>query len=401
MSDPWQFFQLDAGHRTLPELKKAYARLLRENRPDENPAGFQRVHEAYQRALQYLENAAFLDDLYDPSFEDSEEDEEDDAPGSDFDLEDQPPVPTRERPVANLPPVQPSCARELAQLQLTLKTWPKAASLFQNAKKIKQACGQVSQAMAAANLHSTNRLQMWACALGDDLGRIARRLHASILLELFRLGQIPFCKRVTRRWLMQENIQSLNAFTRILAEVKSQTLTDESASLMVSLALEIATADPMTAESLASSAYAHYGHRNRGRIPSNLDNQIWLGKQILLLPKRFRNIWAGWLSHDRPKLDSITNHIFETIYATAELAPKDWRGWSGIRPRMSTDIEEFLDRCLLGRQMGLVFLKFRAKEYRQLAKNSPRLFWTLLLFFACPGGFVVALAYIYVKLTLW
>lgn len=34
-------------------IKRAYAKLLRDNRPDENPEGFQRLHEAYQTALQW------------------------------------------------------------------------------------------------------------------------------------------------------------------------------------------------------------------------------------------------------------------------------------------------------------------------------------------------------------
>ncbi|WFC43491.1 hypothetical protein [Pseudoxanthomonas sp. SE1] len=50
----------DADERTI---KRAYARLLKTTRPDEDPAGFQRLHEAYQEALalqreQVLEVAA-------------------------------------------------------------------------------------------------------------------------------------------------------------------------------------------------------------------------------------------------------------------------------------------------------------------------------------------------------
>ncbi|PZR03084.1 MAG: hypothetical protein DI536_36380, partial [Archangium gephyra] len=40
----------DADERTI---KRAYARLLKLTRPDEDPAGFQRLNEAYQAALSY------------------------------------------------------------------------------------------------------------------------------------------------------------------------------------------------------------------------------------------------------------------------------------------------------------------------------------------------------------
>lgn len=48
----------DADERAI---KRAYARLLRDNRPDEHPEAFQRLHEAYQTALQwqrYRQNTA-------------------------------------------------------------------------------------------------------------------------------------------------------------------------------------------------------------------------------------------------------------------------------------------------------------------------------------------------------
>lgn len=51
----------DAG---AAEIKRAYARLLRSHRPDVDPDGFQRIHEAYQACLQQLQWRAqgLLDD---------------------------------------------------------------------------------------------------------------------------------------------------------------------------------------------------------------------------------------------------------------------------------------------------------------------------------------------------
>ena len=51
----------DAG---AAEIKRAYARLLRTHRPDVDPDGFQRIHEAYQACLQQLQwrEQGLLDD---------------------------------------------------------------------------------------------------------------------------------------------------------------------------------------------------------------------------------------------------------------------------------------------------------------------------------------------------
>ena len=48
--DCWQTLHL-APTTDIRAIKKAYAVLLKQNRPDDNPAGFQQLHTAYQDAL--------------------------------------------------------------------------------------------------------------------------------------------------------------------------------------------------------------------------------------------------------------------------------------------------------------------------------------------------------------
>lgn len=46
----------------IPQLKRAYAKLLRMHRPDEDPVGFQRLHEAYEACLEQMRWRALDDD---------------------------------------------------------------------------------------------------------------------------------------------------------------------------------------------------------------------------------------------------------------------------------------------------------------------------------------------------
>ncbi len=68
----WLGLEADADERAV---KRAYAQRLRVTRPDEDPAGFQQLHEAYQSALAWLK---FRDDFL-PEAE-AETDEDVDAP---------------------------------------------------------------------------------------------------------------------------------------------------------------------------------------------------------------------------------------------------------------------------------------------------------------------------------
>ncbi|MDB6132131.1 MAG: hypothetical protein JWM59_374 [Verrucomicrobiales bacterium] len=52
--DPWKLLELDRSTAGEREIKRAYARLLKQHRPDQDPEGFQRVNAAYQQAMQSL-----------------------------------------------------------------------------------------------------------------------------------------------------------------------------------------------------------------------------------------------------------------------------------------------------------------------------------------------------------
>lgn len=53
----WQILQLEPT-TDIRAIKKAYAVLLKQNKPDENPAGFQQLHAAYRQALDWADEHA-------------------------------------------------------------------------------------------------------------------------------------------------------------------------------------------------------------------------------------------------------------------------------------------------------------------------------------------------------
>ncbi|MCW1883705.1 J domain-containing protein [Luteolibacter flavescens] len=52
---PWTTLGLDPAGATERDVKRAYAKLLKDCRPDQNPEGFRKLHDAYQAALHQLQ----------------------------------------------------------------------------------------------------------------------------------------------------------------------------------------------------------------------------------------------------------------------------------------------------------------------------------------------------------
>jgi uncharacterized membrane protein YgcG len=52
---PWDILQLDRSTATSRDVKRAYARQLKITRPDQDPEGFRKLHDAYQYALAHTE----------------------------------------------------------------------------------------------------------------------------------------------------------------------------------------------------------------------------------------------------------------------------------------------------------------------------------------------------------
>lgn len=85
--DCWSVLQL-APTTDVRAIKKAYAVLLKQNRPDDNPAGFQQLHDAYQDALRWAddrldeEDAAARASTQQPASADTQTQAQNDNPGS-------------------------------------------------------------------------------------------------------------------------------------------------------------------------------------------------------------------------------------------------------------------------------------------------------------------------------
>lgn len=74
MTSPWHVLGIARGS-SLAEVKKAYARLLRQHRPDQDPVGFRRLRDAYELAVRMVESGLEWPE-HDHEHEEQEEEEQ-------------------------------------------------------------------------------------------------------------------------------------------------------------------------------------------------------------------------------------------------------------------------------------------------------------------------------------
>lgn len=122
MNSPWQVLGIAPGS-SVAEVKKAYARLLRQHRPDQDPTGFRRLRDAYEVAVRMAEHGVVWSDDEHDAADDTANDAApapSDAPGNPDPDRDVPWDPAEDfvRPwgssSAALPPIAPARPRELA-----------------------------------------------------------------------------------------------------------------------------------------------------------------------------------------------------------------------------------------------------------------------------------------------
>jgi hypothetical protein len=113
MTWPWDVLGLQPGS-SAQEIRQAYARLVRQHRPDDDPAGFRRVRDAYEHALRVLAERTVDGDTAEPESDACARGEAGDPGAPARGGERGPPTSPRARPHGAGPGRPPSRPRALA-----------------------------------------------------------------------------------------------------------------------------------------------------------------------------------------------------------------------------------------------------------------------------------------------
>ena len=275
--DPWKVLALEPGAASLQDVKRSYARLLKNCRPDRDPEGFMRLRAAYEAAQALLKSGHPPPPL--PRFESEAEAA---PPASHFPA---PPLP------APVPP--PELASEVRHALDTLQ----AAVTSKVRQKVRIAWAAYE---AAAEQHDLTKESRWLLFIEVFAGNIPLLADACTdeqLLAHLKSGEMRLLRLVTDLWSRQGDARRLDEFCVSLNRQKQLLDTEPGALAMVISAIALAAWNPEQAARFAKRAFPRLPTSERTLLAERVDLETMLGRLVLPLPQQFKIPWIEVLRH--------------------------------------------------------------------------------------------------------
>ena len=293
-SSPWTLLGLDPATATPRDLQRAYARLLKIHRPDEDPEAFQRLHQAYQTAKARLENAPRS-----PSAPD--------RPTAPLTIRLSPVAEPRlpEQPVpVSTPPLhqeQPIPSYRAAPLPADIlpPAFLEALSQFDQAlaSNTPTTTEAATDALFESNLRYPETTQFLDTALAQRFerspGAIADALHAAYLVRLLEHGCSRLAESVIERLHETNQVAELRKIASEVSEKRARLANPAAAQCLMQLGIHLATTHIYTAEWLANTAYPHLSPTQQKRLEPRFNHQARFGHAFRTLSDEDRQRWRS------------------------------------------------------------------------------------------------------------
>jgi len=396
MIDPWRRLGLDRRVATERDVKRAYARLLKLHRPERDPEGFRILHDAYQAALKSLREpspgfAEWFDDEGLETFRTPPSCEEvpTESPLPPSGGETNPPAPVLDITVGHpgprpgeteitnaersrdpgldpdlrsatgplspgtdgisavfLPepgaPSVPDPSQETARLKRALRSrWKQKRRAFEAA----------AAAFSAAGFDATRRAGEWRRAAGGEIDLLASHMpHVSLVHQILR-GEFSLCQEVFDEWQRAAKWKSMSRFAECLLKSVQGTVPRRSAEFMRQLAMRLSIPDPRLADELARVVYENFDSGRREVFDEEITEEIWIGKQILGIPRRHRSFWWRLLSDEHQPAIPRNGLGWRILLDAIDKQPIEF--WDPVCERVPADIREKIEGWLATRNRGL------------------------------------------------
>jgi len=322
MDDPWQFLILDRNTATERDVKAAYARLLKQHRPDQDPEGFQKLRAAYEAALAGVEQRA-AGSAPPPAYA---------TPSGD--------APERSKVELPRPPVQtplPFCEESLAdEVRQALGNLEHAVAT-RNTEQMQAAGAHFLAAFRKAQLPASNLIDALHSAFDADAKLTARGITEETLVYLAEHGHADFCHGVVALWEQSEERGRFWNLGNALLKRREPLATPEGAALMARVGLWSALDFPDLATSLANASFPNLSVEGRQHLVSQIEHGAALGKLFTQVEVGARSFWFRQLRNDSPPVVWSSPEARRSVDTLVQVCRFPWGGWGIIKQLMPAE----------------------------------------------------------------
>ncbi len=405
MSNSWEILGLDQDSASEKDAKKAYARLLKLHRPDQDPEGFRRVRDAYEQVLLILKNTegrpqqelslSYPEELELTHVESSNEDTTPahlQAVWKHFEEQerrkqilsewhdDVQPLPnekvvslTREN---ELPPTLAQMTEGLVPDEVE-----KALESFTTAMQKRSPLRRrwtLFLCLRAFNRHQVlpgTRARRLLRAVDWNLGTLAAIISDAFLLRQLKLNEFHLTLAVLDQWRTHQQVKRMDRFAKLLAKKGCQMASLDTVSLFVQLAQSSALGEPLAGGKLLDAIFPHLQPIERNLLLPQVEEQISRGKILRLLTKNLRKYWVR---HLRGASYRFERHPWVLRFhwnKTLRTAPGDWAGWNFLVPtlpeKLANKTEKRIKWELWWRHRHIFIRMFRPQSWLALLTALP------------------------------
>lgn len=328
--DPWQVLELEAGTASLPDIKRAYARLLKLNRPDQDPAGFMRLRAAYEAAQTLIKGGL--------------------AP---------PPIPLGPLAVEAGPATTPAAAAPApplvqceAELHADVKDALESLRVAVTSKlrqKVRIAWAAYEEAAQKHDLSMESRWLLFIDLFAGNIPLLADACSDERLLEHLKCGEMRLLRLVTDLWSKQGDAKRLDEFCVSLNRQRQLVESETGALAMVVTAIALGAWNPEQAARLAQRAFPRLPTSQRTELTGMVDFETMLGRLVGPLPQQFKIPWVEVLRHgenEKPWNQMITRDMVVALLRycgtkwpglpvlSQKLKPESWQAFKRLAESM-------------------------------------------------------------------
>ncbi|MDB6138972.1 MAG: hypothetical protein JWO94_2044 [Verrucomicrobiaceae bacterium] len=386
MKSSWEILGLDPRVATEKEIKVAYARLIKQHRPDSDPEGFQRVREAYETALSMLKNRLSYDSGLgneDQLFHDgrasssSGQEEKQNDPAAEEGRP--PPLPPGEK---EGPWAEDSDPSATPKVQSQPPALIEAELAIHHAREThdREALIKIIASLQGICLGlrpGRGGISLWQEVLHraaeGNAALVAESVPLSQLIHELESGSAVVNHAVISHWESLEEMDNLIALAEALigklavSASASGLRNSEAAIVALRLAVETAFVKPVLSTVLVRFAFPHVDRQARDSLIPKVEEQAAIGKLMPGLRKDQMTFWHKRLRNTRIEWDWKSPEAEAALDYLARQMEPQWGGFGIIKQVVPAEWFARLEKET-GRRQGGLMGRFRATP---LARPRP------------------------------